>query len=128
MKGAGIIAAAMALPAAAAIVPVAHAADEAEIIHGPYCFHGKRRLPDRSPERHALEEELGAHMTHEQWVLHDRIVHLATDLWADEQDIFVEELCRHFPGLAPGIRYIAYHHISSQSLADRGACCEEEGA
>jgi hypothetical protein len=81
------------------------------------------RLPDAYDELHRLEQELDALVPHEVWSLHDDIVNRAVYRSYDEQNVFIDELCRHFPGLAPAIRYIAYHHISEQRLADRGTCC-----
>jgi hypothetical protein len=104
LKGAGLMAAALALPAAAAIAPTAEASREAEIIHGPYCFHELRRAPELAPELERLQDEFSARVDHETWLLHDRIVNLATDRAYDEQNAFVDELARHFPGLAPAIR------------------------
>ena len=48
------------------------------------------------------------------------------DSWMAEQDRFVDELCRHLPGLAPAIRAVAWHHLDQQCKADVGRCCASE--
>ena len=46
-------------------------------------------------------------LTHEQWQVHDRISTLLWDTVVDAEDRFVEELCRHVPGMAPAMRVVA---------------------
>jgi hypothetical protein len=121
-KGAGALAAVLALPAATVVAPAAHA--EPEVAHDLARFHRVWRLPDTDAELQRLSRELGARVPPEVGSLHDDIVNLSVDRGYDEQDMFVGELARRFPGLAPAIRYVAYHHISEQRLAERDACCE----
>lgn len=44
----------------------------------------------------------------------------------EERDVFIDELARHFPGLAPAIRHIACVHLFERWTNDVGRCCEPE--
>jgi hypothetical protein len=125
----GVAAAALAsLPSgnaegSAALIQLA-AAPAPPACHPLFCFHDKYRLdPAVKEEYRRLDDELRAQLTHEQWVLHNGVVTLATDAWVEEQDRFVDELCRHFPGLAPAIRAVAWHVIEERRDEDVGVCC-----
>ena len=92
-------------------------------MHPAECFHAKYASGVDRAEFMRLDDELRRALTHEQWVKHDRLVDMEGSLSIDEEDQFVDELCRHFPGLAPATRNVAYH-LGEQRLTDIGACCE----
>ena len=121
--GAALAAAAVALPAA-----VTHAAEQvpADVTgHTGECFHKVyKRQVDRSG-LDALNERFMASLTDEQRRMYLDISSDDGNGWCDEQAAFVEEVARHFPGLAPAIRAVAYHHLFEQRLDERGVCCGE---
>src|SRR6266511_399957 len=132
IKSAALPAAAGAAIAAAAALPaVTHAAglaSEAEtdpkVVHPVMCFHDKFRVQVDHEEYERLANELRAMLTREQWLAQKELVDLTTAAMCDEQDRFVDELCRHFPGLGPAIRAVAYHVIETPP-AEQGTCCTE---
>ena len=100
-------------------------ATPAPTVHPAECFHQKYASGADRSEFMRLSDELRRELTHEQWVKHDRLVDMEGNLSIDEEDQFVDELCRHFPGMAPAIRAVAYH-LGEQRLADIGVCCGED--
>ena len=92
-------------------------------VHPAECFHAKYASGVDRAEFMRLSREFQRELTREQWTKHDRLVNMEGDLSMDAEDQFVDELCRHFPGLAPAIRYVAYH-LGEQRLTDIGVCCE----
>ena len=87
------------------------------------CFHAKYASGVDRSEFMRLSAEFQRELTHEQWSTHDRLISMEGNLSIDAEDQFVDELCRHFPGMAPAIRAVAYH-LCEQRLDERGACCE----
>jgi hypothetical protein len=67
-------------------------------------------------------EALRAALTLEQWDLYLRVEEESTVRWNAEVEDVVEEIARHLPGLAVGIRTIG-HHVIVQSPGERGSCC-----
>ncbi len=94
-------------------------------VHPAECFHAKYASGTDRAEFLRLSAEFQGELTHEQWRTHDRLISMEGNLSVDAEDQFVDELCRHFPGLAPAIRAVAYH-LGEQRLTDIGACCGED--
>jgi hypothetical protein len=67
-------------------------------------------------------EALSAALTPDQMRLYRRVEEEANLAWNAELDAVVEEIARHLPGLAVGIRTIG-HHVIEQSPGERGNCC-----
>jgi hypothetical protein len=70
-----------------------------------------RPSPGSIPEYDELRARFHATLTEEQRGMDNRLSDLHGDYWMSEQDYFVDEMCWHFPGLAPAIRSIAWHVI-----------------
>ena len=92
-------------------------------VHPAECFHAKYASGADRSEFMRLSAEFRSELTHEQWSKHDRLISMEGNLSIDAEDEFVDELCRHFPGLAPAIRAVVYH-LGEQSLDDIGTCCK----
>jgi hypothetical protein len=95
--------------------------------HPLLCFHDKYRNPEDSKEYGEIYDALRATLNAEQRELLFKLDSASGNDWIVEQDRFVDELVRHFPGLAPAIRAVAWHHLNDQLPADAGACCEGDG-
>ena len=50
------------------------------------------------------------------------------DVLADEHAASVDELARHFPGVAVALRIVWHDHIIPQRIGERGVCCTESPA
>jgi hypothetical protein len=122
MKGAGVLAAARALPAAAV---VAHAADEPEVVHTMGCFHRVWARPADREELDRLQAAFDATgPSEEQRRLNTRIQDALGEVFDEEYDRFIAERARHLPAAGPAIRLLAFHVIEAK-LDDVGACCED---
>jgi hypothetical protein len=124
LKGAGVMAAALALPAAAAIAPTAEASGEAEIVHSMGCYHRVWSRPADRDELDRLQAAFDAtDPTDEQRLLNSRLQDAVGERIDGEYERFIAELARHLPGVAPAIRLVAYHVVETRP-ADAGTCCE----
>lgn len=70
-------------------------------------------------------ERLRASLTTDQWRLFLEADSETSAKQCEHEEILIEELARHLPGLAPAIRVIGQHFFQ-QKLAERGVCCAEE--
>jgi hypothetical protein len=128
MKGAGVLAAALAVPTAAAAAPVAEASDGPEIVHSMGCYHRVWSRPADYAELHRLQAAFDATgPTGEQRLLNSRIQDVLGEVFDEEYDRFIAELARHLPGVAPAVRLLAFHVIEAKS-DDVGECCEPQPA
>ncbi len=119
LKGAGLLAAALAVPSAAV---VAHAAEDPEIVHTMACFHRKYSRPAGRDELDRLQAAFDATgPTDEQRMLNSRIQDELGAVYDAEYDRFVADLERHLPGVGPAIRLVAYHVIED-GFRDRECC------
>jgi hypothetical protein len=116
-----ILAAALALPLGNAAAEAAETVDP-EIVHPAMCFHDKYAVPCDRPAWLNAMAELRTQLTPEQWALHCQISDMEVVHRGYEHDLFIEELCRHFPGLAPAIRAVAYH-VDDTRFSEMGSCC-----
>jgi hypothetical protein len=91
-----------------------------ELVHDALCFHRTYGAEPTVEHRAAWELLLnsGPAIRAAAFTL-DREI---GNGWLDEQGRFVEDLCRHFPGLAPAIRAVAYH-LAETREEERQACC-----
>lgn len=111
--------------AVAAVTALPTVAQADELVHDAECFHRKFSAPDENIEaRDHAWNNLMATATPEQrrWLFDLDTEYISARV--NEQDRFIAEVCRHFPGLAPAIRAVAYH-LEEQLLADVGVCCSE---
>ena len=90
-------------------------------IHVAGGYHEKFRIPDTA-EYLALSNRFRDSLSEEQWRMYFDLEKIDGARHIRESDIYVEELARHFPHLAPAIRCVAWH-LWEQKLADRGVCC-----
>ena len=97
---------------------------EPEHRHPARCFSRNHRLmtPEAEARERAIQNRLRRELDDEHWMLVVELSDLQTDASCDAQDAYVEELARHFPGLAPALCSVAYH-LGDQFLDDRGECC-----
>ena len=114
---------------AVASVPVLAAPGEqpgpGELIHPAECYHRKYSAPEDNAQYSAIWQELMDTTTDHQRHLLIRLDGEIGRSWLNEQDRYITELARHFPGLAPAIRAVAYH-LDQGEQADRGGCCSGE--
>ena len=103
--------------------PVTLKPEDSPEVHALECFHEKYRPTVDRTERRQLNDALRSELTDRQWTMVVKLSDLESDGMLAEQDTFVDELCRHFPGMAPTIRAVAYH-LCEQRLDERGVCCE----
>lgn len=99
------------------------AAAPAPSCHPVLCFHDKFREAADTDRYTRAVKALHAVLDEEQRALLRTVDRHSGDGWTAEQDRFVDELCRHFPGLAPAIRAVAWHHLDQQDPSDVGECC-----
>ena len=90
-------------------------------IHVAGGYDEKFRIADMA-EYTALWDRFRDSLSPEQWRLYSELDRIDGARHIRESDIYVEELARHFPHLAPAIRCVAWH-LWEQKLADRGVCC-----
>ena len=50
------------------------------------------------------------------------------DALADEHNASVDELSRHFPGVAAAMLIVWREHVATQPISERGVCCTEVNA
>jgi len=50
------------------------------------------------------------------------------DALADEHDADVDEIARHFPGVAVALLIVWRQHVAPQRIDQRGVCCTESPA
>src|SRR5687768_647949 len=109
-QGAGLLAAALAVPAAAVVAPAIAEASGPEVVHTTGCYHAVWSRPGDRDELDRLRAAFEATgPTEEQLELHVEMQDKLGEVMDEEYDRFVEGLERHLPGLAPAIRLVAYH-------------------
>jgi hypothetical protein len=119
-----ILAAALALPLGNAAAEATEPA-EPEIVHPAMCFHDKYRSPVTAHEYIEAEHRFSAMLSPAQYSAWRELENLHFEHRVSEEDSFIDELCRHFPGLAPAIRAVAYHVMDTR-FVDRGSCCDDD--
>ena len=74
-------------------------------------------------ERQALETTLLATLTPDQQALYAQVEEAGTFVDTLHVDVFVAELARHLPGVAPALQLVWDQHILAQDFDDVGRCC-----
>lgn len=105
--------------------PAAQDPQHGEVTHALACFHRKwtvSPLQARIDYQDAISA-LEASLTDDQ-----KTLYFAVEVTGDwykiaSADRIVDELCRHFPLLAPAIRAVAYHIEDQIEEEPQGACC-----
>jgi hypothetical protein len=119
---AAIVTAATTLPAPVAAIEPGEQPAPGELVHDALCFHRKYRVVTNDARRHELEGYFQRILSESDHRLFSELSNLDTNDMVDEQDVFVDEMIRHLPGLAPVIRMLAYH-LGERDLKDNGSCC-----
>ncbi len=60
------------------------------------------------------------------WKMHVELEELEGEARFENMMLHVEELCRHFPGLAPAIR-VMWMHVLDERMDRLGRCCTDGG-
>ena len=123
----GAAAATLALPTAAPALARSPRPLDRDAVHGVYCFHEKYRVPETRDVYPRLQDTLCEMVSRDVWKIYVRLSDMALDRHVAETDRFVDLLCTHFPGLAPGIRAVAYHAMEV-NLGEEAGCCTESWA
>jgi hypothetical protein len=88
---------------------------------GATMLHDDDKMARRA-EEDQLDRRLRAELTEGQWQMHERLLELNATALHEDEDLRLEELARHLPGVAPAIRVLA-EHLIEQRAADVGSCC-----
>jgi len=76
--------------------------------------------------RDAADRALAEHLSATAQALGRAVSDAVTDMHGAENDLHVNELCRHLPGLAPAIRLV-WAHVLDARLDRVGSCCTDGG-
>ena len=77
-------------------------------------------------ESRSKEQQFRDAVHPKMWELHMGLIEQAHLTNEATIDLHINELCRHFPGLAPAMR-LAWVHILDTHLDRVGACCTDGG-
>ncbi len=81
---------------------------------------------DARAKANAADDAFGPSVHPDVWKMHVEVMELEGAAHFENTRLHVEELCRHFPGLAPAIR-VMWMHVLDERMDRLGRCCTNGG-